>query len=338
MDATNDHHDTDNISLLEELTKGERLTVYWSDDDQWYEGKATSAPQDHRVRVQYDDGGKAQWVDLTTTQWSSLGKGLILEQEAQAAMNLKRERIQNIQVGTKVAVFWPHEKDFFAGTLTKIKPTSDLSLKNNPHRIEYDDGDSEWTNLYHRKFKQVKPKALRLRVGSRIFVRNPEKGRNYGATVTRIKLGEARPHKVKYDKERKGEEWLNLYVHPFLEKPPRIKVDPDLSSKSPVVLKKRKREFLQDMPESAIGKGWKVKKEEPAGPHGKDSLASIKRDTAELERTTFELVRCLSAASKGGIDKKGLASRILKHVDPNSEILGSIMKSLGDVKAPPNDP
>jgi hypothetical protein len=340
MNASNDHEAAgDSCSSSDELTKGSRLTVYWSDDDQWYEGTTASDPRDdNRVRVKYDDGGTAEWVDLATARWSSVVDGSPVKQEAEEAMDRKKERVQGLQVGTKFAVFWPHEKEFFTGTLTKVKPTEDdLGLKNNPHHIVYGDGDKEWTNLFHRKFKRIEAKALRLKVGSRIFVSNG--GRNYGATVTQIKPGEARPHKVKYHKEKMGEEWLNLYVHPFLAKPPRIKVDPALSSSETVVLKKRKREFLQDMPESEIGMGWKVKKEEPVALE-KNPLppVSIKRGTQELERQTFELVRYLSDASKGGMDKTVLASRILKCVHPNSEIIGTLVQSFGNVKASPNEP
>jgi hypothetical protein len=345
MNAHNDHEATgDSCSSpnTNEVKEGSRLTVYWSDDDQWYQGTAASAPrEDNLVRINYDEGGSSEWVDLATYRWSSLVDDSPIKQAADEAMERKRERVQKLQVGSKVAVFWPHEKEFFTGTLTKIKDTDDLHIHYKLHRIVYADGDKEWTNLFHRKFKRVKPKALRLKVGSRIFLC---KGmQNFGAIITKIKPGEARPHKIKYHKETRGEEWLNLYVHPFFEKPPRIKADPDLSSPTSIVLKKRKREFLQDMPESEIGMGWKLEKEKQDVPaarkKGPLSPISIKRDTEELERQTFELVRYLSTASRTrNMDKTVLASRILKCVDPKSEIIGTLVESFGDVKATPDDP
>jgi hypothetical protein len=63
----------------------------------------------------------------------------------------------------------------------------------------------------------------KLELGSRIAVYFPyEKeyyagNKNYHATVVKIKPERTRPHQVKYDKENRGKEWLDLHVHPFLD-------------------------------------------------------------------------------------------------------------------------
>lgn len=111
-------------------------------------------------------------------------------------------------------IYLAHEKEYYAGTLTKKRAGSS---KKGPHRIEYDDGDKEWTDLMFRRFKRIPKKSDELKVGLRVTVYDAARKKNYPATVVEIKPEIARPHKVKYDKASREKEWLNLYVHPFLD-------------------------------------------------------------------------------------------------------------------------
>lgn len=52
---------------------------------------------------------------------------------------------------SRVLVWWPYEKQYFAGTINSILLNCD-----NPHHIIYDDGDEEYTNLNQRKVKPWK--------------------------------------------------------------------------------------------------------------------------------------------------------------------------------------
>jgi hypothetical protein len=52
---------------------------------------------------------------------------------------------------SRVLVWWPYEKQYFAGTINNILLNCDT-----PHHIIYDDGDEEYTNLNKRKVKPWK--------------------------------------------------------------------------------------------------------------------------------------------------------------------------------------
>lgn len=238
---------------------GTRITVYWPGDDQWYKGTvaATEPNDEHTVFVEYDDGD-SDWVDLSVSKWRRSTKPDKFLVEETNALVRKRERISRLKVGTRISVFWPHEKEYFTGTLTKIKKLQgDSDIQGKPHRIRYDDGDKEWTNLLHRKFKPVDAKALRLRCGSRVSVYDGNKKKYYRATVIEIETTQARPHRVKYDKKSRGEDWVNLNAHPFLDIEPEVKADPDAPPNANT-LKKRKREFMTDPPQVETDHGRKV--------------------------------------------------------------------------------
>ncbi|CAB9504040.1 expressed unknown protein [Seminavis robusta] len=117
------------------------------------------------------------------------------------------------------------------------------------YRVHYDDGDKEWLDLLHRKFKRVPQKALRLKVGSRVSVYDEEEDKFFPGTVTKIQPESNKPHRVKYDDQDRNKEWLNLAVHPFLdiEKPSHAAPDATVNSNT---LKKRKKEFMKEDPNS----------------------------------------------------------------------------------------
>ena len=55
--------------------------------------------------------------------------------------------VDDVRVGSKLSVWWPGEKKYFDGKVTKI----DNSRK--PYFIKYKDGDEEWTDLRRRYFR-----------------------------------------------------------------------------------------------------------------------------------------------------------------------------------------
>lgn len=58
-------------------------------------------------------------------------------------------------------------------------------MTSKPHHIVYDDGDEEWVNLLHCKFKRVEAKTERLRVSSRVSVYDEEDDQYYPGIITR---------------------------------------------------------------------------------------------------------------------------------------------------------
>jgi hypothetical protein len=157
----------------------------------------------------------------------------------------KRERIAKLGIGSRISIWWPKEKEYYSGTVSQILEgiDGDKDATSKPHHISYDDGDEEWLNLLHHKFKRVNVKALRLHVGSYVFVYNESKKRSYRGRVTKIKPERARPHRVKYEDKRKGKEWLNLNVHPYLDVAPPACESVLSGPVKAMTLKKRKVEF-----------------------------------------------------------------------------------------------
>ena len=56
-------------------------------------------------------------------------------------------KVDNVGVGSRLAIWWPSEKKYFDGVVKKI----DDSRK--PYYVEYADGDKEWTDFKRRYFR-----------------------------------------------------------------------------------------------------------------------------------------------------------------------------------------
>jgi len=65
------------------------------------------------------------------------------------------ERKEKLEVGSRIRIWWPYEKQYFSGTVDTIEDE-----RPDPHHIRYDDGDEEWTNLLDRNFKQISIRAI----------------------------------------------------------------------------------------------------------------------------------------------------------------------------------
>jgi hypothetical protein len=67
-------------------------------------------------------------------------------------ITVEPEDTGEIEVNSRVLVWWPYEKKYYSGTVDRIKVNSSDP---DPHHILYDDGDRQWTNLCHRDFKRI---------------------------------------------------------------------------------------------------------------------------------------------------------------------------------------
>jgi hypothetical protein len=56
-----------------------------------------------------------------------------------------------IEVGSRVAVYWEEDDEFFPGTIT------DRSFRGKPFYLEYDDGEGEWIDLRKHRFRLLPP-------------------------------------------------------------------------------------------------------------------------------------------------------------------------------------
>lgn len=194
-----------------------RISVYWPDDDEYYEGLATKK-KDHKNQlfVEYDDG-ESEWLDLHKMTIRILG-------DAKSGSNNRNDsrkintQADRLKVGSRVSIWWPAEKEYFDAKVAKI---ADKHYKK-PHFVEYDDGDSEWINLYFRNFK-ILSSVADLEPGNRISVWWDAENRFYEATVKKILTHEtnmiARPHFLEY--EDGDSEWTDLSLRLFAVCPPK---------------------------------------------------------------------------------------------------------------------
>ena len=107
-------------------------TVLW-DDDVWYDGVLIEIRDNNECDVLYDDGDR---------QWELLGRN---EGEGSAASYkwLPDQQVPSqSHLGRKLEVYWPGDKTWYAGRLTKLR--SGLGPK---FFVLYDDGDKSWEAL-----------------------------------------------------------------------------------------------------------------------------------------------------------------------------------------------
>lgn len=129
---------------MSDLEIGTGVTVYWPDDDQWYKGALSDLDprDDNRVLVEYDDGD-IKWMNLATTRWRRSTKPDTFIKQDTVKLRSKREKIAKLEVGSRISIWWAHDKEFFTGTLKKIRALKDGEdeMTNKPHYVCYDDGD-----------------------------------------------------------------------------------------------------------------------------------------------------------------------------------------------------
>lgn len=73
-----------------------------------------------------------------------------------------RPDVAQVEIGSRVAVFWPQDNLYYEATVTQIRDKTRLW-----HLLDYDDGRSEWTELDQCKFR-VLPEGIRHRTDDEI--------------------------------------------------------------------------------------------------------------------------------------------------------------------------
>jgi hypothetical protein len=160
-------HSREESSKLSELTKvsvGSRISVWWSGDECYYKGTVVSqGGKKCKFRIAYDDGEK-EWLDLSKQPFKLLpssdsddelsatrtSDSDSSDEDHYAYDDFVYGAVDNLKIGSRIAVWWPSEKKYFSGTLKKM---DDDSRK--PYFVKYDDGDEEWTDLRKRYFRFV---------------------------------------------------------------------------------------------------------------------------------------------------------------------------------------
>lgn len=135
-------------STVSEMKVGTRVEVYWSGDDEYYEGTVCEKSNDvngSRVFIEYDDGDD-EWIDMHSTKITVTHKDNSHMINDKATLSY----LNNLQVGSRVSVWWSNKKLFYSGTIIKLKEGAKY-----PHYLKYDDGDREWANLFLRRCKLI---------------------------------------------------------------------------------------------------------------------------------------------------------------------------------------
>eukprot|EP00977_Amphora_coffeiformis_P006430 scaffold1374_cov175-Amphora_coffeaeformis.AAC.1 len=134
--------DTDIVLNRSVLQVGDRIAVYWIDDEEYYSGKITKRNNRGGIEILYDDG---------VQQWLGYDESLLIKRVDDAeALEQKKQEIASIRVGDRLDVWWPMEKAFYGCTVSQINHSS-----NTPFYLVYDDEYEEWINLLSRKYSRM---------------------------------------------------------------------------------------------------------------------------------------------------------------------------------------
>jgi hypothetical protein len=236
------------------VTVGSRVSVWWPADRRHYKGIVTKERQGKNpFFLEYDDGEK-EWINFSEHNFrlqsetklqraERLKKRLAYMSElSSSATGPKSSTDLQVEVGSRVSVFWPEERRYYEGTMTRQRN------KKNPFFVEYDDGEKEWmdfrehrvrildkipVNVEHCELGEERPLkqrridssglqtpscALRcgkVEVGTRISVWWSGDEAYFDGTVTRMRIDERskKPFHVEYDDG--DNEWIDLALHTF---------------------------------------------------------------------------------------------------------------------------
>jgi len=148
---------------------GQRVHVWWKDDQQWYAGKVTRLDQKTgRHLISYEDGDE-EWLDLaaeirkdhvsfgqlngtraggagrqgerTTPTARAAGKRSDEGSSASDRTSKDPVRFGYEDIGKRVDAWWKDDKQWYNGQVARF------DSKSGRHFILYDDGDEEWLDL-----------------------------------------------------------------------------------------------------------------------------------------------------------------------------------------------
>lgn len=141
--------------------------------------------------------------------------------------DLIAQEVSQIKVGTRVAVWWPDDRRYYEGVVSKKQPEASWR----PFFLEYDDGEEEWIDFRQHKFKILSKAAAEERsvspagkadnttsdpskvwIGTRLSVWWPQEEEYFDGIVTRYR-DHKRSFYLEYDDGDR--EWIDLSEHKF---------------------------------------------------------------------------------------------------------------------------
>jgi hypothetical protein len=241
------------------VTVGSRVAVWWPAERRHYKGIVTKERQGKDpFFLEYDDGEK-EWINFrdhsfrlqTETKLQRVERRkkrlAFMSELSNSPTGRKSSKDLQVEVGSRVAVFWPDDRMYYEGTVTRQRD------KKNPFYLEYDDGEKEWidfrehrvrlsdkppVNMKHRLFGEERPSKQRridssglqtpssvllcdtpdiakIEVGTRLSVWWSGDEEFFDGTVTRIRITDRskKPFHVEYDDG--DSEWIDLAQHTF---------------------------------------------------------------------------------------------------------------------------
>ena len=121
----------------------------------WFAGKVISYDGEY-YRVLYEDGDHEEYKDEDM-------EDIVLTSD-----------LANVEVGSRVAVYWPNDKQYYEATVTRERN------KKRPLYLEYDNGDSEWINLGQNVFRLL-PGGTRRRWDEDVILDDEESDNDLGS-------------------------------------------------------------------------------------------------------------------------------------------------------------
>lgn len=139
------------------ISVGARVAVWWEEDSQFYKGTISKVRKRGKpFFIEYDDGDE-EWLNLRQQkfillQTSSVEAGAEPDLESLGGAEITDDNGYDfpgppgILVGSRISVWWPHEKQYYDCTITKRRDCK------KGFYLEYDDGDREWLDLTKAKY------------------------------------------------------------------------------------------------------------------------------------------------------------------------------------------
>jgi hypothetical protein len=101
-------------------------------------------------------------IDETTNSnsnsiYDTINETTVATNSSDVCVEQQQQRLlEQIQVGTRVAVYWGGDDEYFSGTVTKERDKD--STKRKRFFLKYDDGDREWIDFSRHKFRVLTDK------------------------------------------------------------------------------------------------------------------------------------------------------------------------------------
>ena len=146
-----------------------------------------------------------------------VGVPAVYEMSSRSSDDRRKQRKRSpIEIGTRMEIWWPLEKQYFPGTLVNQRD-------NDCWKIVYEDGDSEWILLSKETIRILHPKGsreaavqeehrlllARIKVGSKVEVFWKPYDAWFRGTVKQIERGKSEEYLITYD--TKSETWEDLW-------------------------------------------------------------------------------------------------------------------------------